>query len=221
MQLRHKLAEVPNEKPGIPKNGGDMIRKIFFAAILVALAASASAASAKNQRAARLDANGNLDSLIARHAAANNLPEDLVRRVIKRESGGNAREIYKGNYGLMQIKLATARSMGYRGTAAGLLDADTNMTYAVKYLAGAYRVAGGNANRAVHYYAAGYYYAAKGRAARSKETALTAFASANDHAKGLPPADHRSRAARLRRIVLAPASTTNRPPMRALRARRG
>ena len=162
-----------------------MIRKIFFAAIFVALAASASAASAKTQRAARLDANGNLDSLIARHAAANNLPEDLVRRVIKRESGGNAREIYKGNYGLMQIKLATARSMGYRGTAAGLLDADTNMTYAVKYLAGAYRVAGGNANRAVHYYAAGYYYAAKGRAARSEETALTAFASANDHAKGL------------------------------------
>ena len=37
------------------------------------------------------------------------------------------------------------------------------MTYAVKYLAGAYRVANGNANRAVHYYAAGYYYAAKNK----------------------------------------------------------
>ena len=35
------------------------------------------------------------------------------------------------------------------------------MTYAVKYLAGAYHVAGGNPSRAVHYYAAGYYYAAK------------------------------------------------------------
>jgi soluble lytic murein transglycosylase-like protein len=63
----------------------------------------------------------------------------------------------------MQIKLPTARSMGYTGTAAGLLDADTNMTYAVKYLAGAYRVAGGNASRAVHYYASGYYYAAKAK----------------------------------------------------------
>lgn len=154
-----------------------MIRKICFAAIFVALAASA--ASAKNLRATRLDANGNLDSLIARHAAANNLPEDLLRRVIKRESGGNPRVIYKGNYGLMQIKLATARAMGYRGTAAGLLDADTNMTYAAKYLAGAYRVAGGNTNRTVHYYAAGYYYAAKrgGYAARSQETATAAFAS--------------------------------------------
>ncbi|MGA8889008.1 MAG: lytic transglycosylase domain-containing protein [Pseudolabrys sp.] len=101
--------------------------------------------------------------MIARHAAANNLPEDLVRRVIKRESGGNARAVSAGNYGLMQIKLPTARSMGYTGTAAGLLDADTNMTYAVKYLAGAYRVANGNSSRAVHYYAAGYYYAAKNR----------------------------------------------------------
>ncbi len=86
---------------------------------------------------------------------------ELVRRVIKRESGGNPRIVSKGNYGLMQIKLATARAMGYRGDAAGLLDANTNMTYAVKYLAGAYRAAGGNADRAVHYYASGFYYAVK------------------------------------------------------------
>ena len=91
------------------------------------------------------------------------MPEDLVRRVIKRESGGDPRVISAGNYGLMQIKLPTARAMGYTGTAAGLLDANTNMTYAVKYLAGAYRAANGNADRAVHYYAAGYYYAAKSR----------------------------------------------------------
>ena len=37
------------------------------------------------------------------------------------------------------------------------------MTYAVRYLAGAYRVANGNLDRAVHYYAAGYYYAAKNK----------------------------------------------------------
>jgi soluble lytic murein transglycosylase-like protein len=165
-----------------------MIRKICIATILVALSASVSAASAKNQRVARLDANGNLDGLIARHAAANNLPEDLLRRIIKRESGGNPRVVSRGNYGLMQIKLATARSMGYQGSAAGLLDADTNMTYAVKYLAGAYHVAGGNTNRAVHYYAAGYYYAAKskGRMERTEEPGLSAFASSADgHAKGL------------------------------------
>jgi soluble lytic murein transglycosylase-like protein len=155
-----------------------MIRKLTITTILVALAATP--AFAQKQRLTSLDANGNLDALIARHAAANNVPEDLVRRVIKRESGGNPRVVSAGNYGLMQIKLATAHSMGYTGNAAGLLDADTNMTYAVKYLAGAYRVANGNTDRAVHYYAAGYYYAAKGKSVPMKSTdnSLAAYASA-------------------------------------------
>jgi soluble lytic murein transglycosylase-like protein len=107
------------------------------------------------------DANGNLDALISKHASANGIPESLVRRVIKRESGGRARVVSKGNYGIMQIKPATARGLGYSGSAAGLLDADTNMTYAVKYLANAYKVAGGNPDRAVALYAGGSYYAAK------------------------------------------------------------
>ena len=156
-----------------------MIRTLSLTTILVALAAAVTPASAQKQRVASYDANGNLDALIARHAAANNIPEDLVRRVIKRESGGRPHVVSAGNYGLMQIKLPTARSMGYTGTAAGLLDADTNMTYAVKYLAGAYRVAGGNAGRAVHYYAAGYYYAAKAKGMKigPPEEAQTSFAS--------------------------------------------
>jgi soluble lytic murein transglycosylase-like protein len=154
-----------------------MIRSLCLATLLVA-AAAIPPASAKERRIASLDANGNLDALVSKHAAANNVPEDLVRRVIKRESGGNPRVISKGNYGIMQIRLATARSLGYQGSAAGLLDADTNMAYAVKYLAGAYRVAGGNSTRAVHYYAAGYYYAAKrkGLRARAEAPATSGFA---------------------------------------------
>jgi soluble lytic murein transglycosylase-like protein len=170
-----------------------MIRNFCFATILIALA-SASAASAQDRRVAGLDANGNLDSLIARHAAANNVPEDLVRRVIKRESGGNPRVISKGNYGVMQIRIGTARALGYRGTAAGLLDADTNMTYAVKYLAGAYHAADGNANRAVHYYAAGYYYPAKskGRLDKSNDNPLNAFASTAAKNQSVSPASSAS-----------------------------
>jgi soluble lytic murein transglycosylase-like protein len=61
----------------------------------------------------------------------------------------------------MQIKLATAKGLGYTGDAEGLRDPNTNLTWGVKYLAGAYRAAEGNHDRAVHYYAAGYYYAAK------------------------------------------------------------
>jgi soluble lytic murein transglycosylase-like protein len=77
---------------------------------------------------------------------------------VTRESGYNpgARN-RSGALGLMQIKYATARGVGYSGSASGLLDAETNLTYAVKYLAGAYQAAGGNANRAVAFYQSGYY----------------------------------------------------------------
>jgi len=102
-----------------------------------------------------------LDARIAAHAATAGVPIELARRVVKRESNGNARAVSKGNYGLMQIRLGTAKAMGYSGNAQGLLDADTNMTYAMKYLAGAYRAAGGNPDRAVALYARGYYYEAK------------------------------------------------------------
>jgi soluble lytic murein transglycosylase-like protein len=102
------------------------------------------------------------DALVATHASANAVPEALVHRVIVRESRYQPRLIGRGGtIGLMQIKLATARGLGYTGDAEGLRDPNTNLTYGVKYLAGAYRVAHGNHNRAVHYYASGYYYAAK------------------------------------------------------------
>jgi len=135
-----------------------MIRSGTIAAILTFTALS--------QNANAIDVAGNAgprayDAMIAHHAAANGLPEALVRRVIVRESRYNPRAVSKGNYGMMQIRLGTARAMGYRGDAGGLLDADTNMTYAVRYLAGAYRAAGGNHDRAVMNYARGYYHEAK------------------------------------------------------------
>jgi soluble lytic murein transglycosylase-like protein len=102
-----------------------------------------------------------LDGMAAAQASANGVPVSLVERVIKRESGGNPRAVSRGNYGLMQIRLGTARAMGFTGSAAELLDPQVNMTYAVRYLAGAYRAAGGNENRAVALYASGYYYQAK------------------------------------------------------------
>jgi soluble lytic murein transglycosylase-like protein len=102
-----------------------------------------------------------LDGMASAQASADGVPVSLVERVIKRESGGNPRAVSRGNYGLMQIRLGTARAMGFSGSAAELLDPQVNMTYAVRYLAGAYRAAGGNENRAVALYASGYYYQAK------------------------------------------------------------
>lgn len=61
----------------------------------------------------------------------------------------------------MQIRFDTARGMGYRGPPRGLLDADTNLKYAVAYLSNAYLVAGGNPERALVLYARGYFYEAR------------------------------------------------------------
>ena len=99
--------------------------------------------------------------MVARHAAANGVPVSLVHRVIMRESRYNPRAVSKGNYGMMQIRLGTARAMGYTGSASGLLDPEVNMTYAVKYLAGAYQASGGSEGGAVTNYARGYYHQAK------------------------------------------------------------
>jgi soluble lytic murein transglycosylase-like protein len=107
-------------------------------------------------------AGGPLDGLIAKHAKANGIPEDLVHRVIRRESRYNPRAVGRGGtFGLMQIKHGTARALGYAGTPEGLLSADTNLTYGVRYLAGAYKVANGDPARAVAFFARGYYYDAK------------------------------------------------------------
>jgi len=119
-----------------------------------------------------------LDALVAAHAQANGVPVALVHRVIVRESRYNPGIIGKGGaIGLMQIKTATARGVGYGGPAAGLLDPATNLTYAVRYLAGAYRLAGGNHDRAVSYYARGYYNDAKNRGQTVQALALPATQS--------------------------------------------
>jgi len=119
------------------------------------------------------------DALVATHAKANNLPEALVHRVIVRESGYRPHLVSRGNIGLMQIKLGTARSLGYTGTAEGLRDPDTNLTWAVKYLAGAYRVANSDHKRAMRYYASGYYHAAKRQHRHPASPRLEELTSAN------------------------------------------
>jgi hypothetical protein len=128
----------------------------------------ATAAIAPRKIAAR---SPELDSLIARYAEHHEIPVELLRRVVKRESTFNPAARNGPYWGLMQILPATARSMGYQGKPEGLLDAETNLKYAGKYLRGAYLVADGNHDQAVRLYARGYYYDAK-RKGLLEETGL-------------------------------------------------
>ncbi|RWX79383.1 lytic transglycosylase domain-containing protein [Neorhizobium lilium] len=100
--------------------------------------------------------------LIKRYAGLYGVPESLVHRVVHRESKYDPKAYHKNGYwGLMQIKYATAKSMGYQGAPEGLLDAETNLKYAIKYLRGAWLVADNQNDNAIKLYARGYYNDAK------------------------------------------------------------
>jgi soluble lytic murein transglycosylase-like protein len=105
---------------------------------------------------------GFVSKLIAKYAKLYEMPESLLHRVVHRESRYNPRAYNKrGYFGLMQIKYNTAKSMGYDGQPSGLLDAETNIKYAAKYLRGAWLVSDSKEDDAVRLYARGYYYDAK------------------------------------------------------------
>ena len=112
-----------------------------------------------------------MDRLVANYAALYRIPASLIHRVIRRESGYNPRARNGPYYGLMQILPQTAHTMGYNGPASGLLDAETNLRYAGKYLRGAWLVSHGSQDKAVYWYANGYYYEAK-RQGLLQETGL-------------------------------------------------
>jgi soluble lytic murein transglycosylase-like protein len=112
-----------------------------------------------------------LRQLIDGYARQYDVPPDLVQRVVIRESSHIPSARNGPYYGLMQILPQTARTMGYRGSPAGLLDAETNLHYGVKYLRGAWLVAGGDRDAAVGWYAKGYYNEAK-RKGLLEETGL-------------------------------------------------
>jgi soluble lytic murein transglycosylase-like protein len=112
-----------------------------------------------------------LRALISKYAGVHGIPESLLHRVIQRESNYNPGARNGPYYGLMQILPQTARTMGYQGPPEGLLDAETNLLYAGRYLRGAWLVSGGSPDRAVMWYAKGYYYEAK-RQGLLEETGL-------------------------------------------------
>ena len=178
------------------------MHRLFLAAVLAVVPAAAFGQAARD----------NIDALIEQQAKANGVPASFVHAVVKRESNYNPNAKGGSALGLMQIKHATARSLGYTGDAAGLYDPATNLRYGVAYLAGAYRTAQGNLSQAYQYYNRGYYYAAK-RQGISNEVAsvvapVAASASALASLFSGGAADARSPAANPAASALAYAPTT-------------
>jgi soluble lytic murein transglycosylase-like protein len=118
---------------------------------LSALQGAPAASSPRTQAAEKAQGRAEADvapagirARAAHHAASHGIPAKLADAVIKVESRYNPRAANAGNYGLMQIRLQTARGVGYSGGAGGLLDAETNLRYGMIYLAMAYKAAGGD-----------------------------------------------------------------------------
>lgn len=151
---------MPHPMLGIPKQPR-MVPMISRRTMIAGLALTLTACAGPRERAPAPGGSAEVNRLIAKYARVYDVPESLVHRVVRRESGYNPAARNGPYYGLMQILPQTARTMGYRGSPEGLLDADTNLRYAVKYLRGAWLVSRRNQDEAVGWYARGYYYEAK------------------------------------------------------------
>lgn len=164
-----KVASLPQERPAYAAPGTSSETATATVATAYAATAPAGAIAAVFAPEGRLGPQAvaarspELDQLISRYSVHYDVPEKLVRRVVNRESTFDPAARNGPYWGLMQILPATARSMGYQGPNEGLLDAETNLKYAVRYLRGAWLTADGNEDQAVRYYARGYYYDAKAK----------------------------------------------------------
>jgi soluble lytic murein transglycosylase-like protein len=119
------------------------IRIVSSFVLVISLTASLSTHSFASASKAGHDKR--FSQLIAQHAKANGVSVELARAVVKHESGFNATATGRaGEIGLMQIKLQTARGLGYRGSAKGLYDPATNLRWGMKYLGQAKKLAGGS-----------------------------------------------------------------------------
>lgn len=77
--------------------------------------------------------------IILKESKRQGVDPNIVVALIEVESNFNRHATGRaGEIGLMQIKLPTARGIGYTGTRAELYNAETNIRYGVKYLREAY-----------------------------------------------------------------------------------
>ncbi|MBC2860471.1 lytic transglycosylase domain-containing protein [Stappia sp. 28M-7] len=98
------------------------------------------------------------DAMITAEARKHGVPVELAHAVVRVESNYNPRARGRaGEIGLMQIKPQTARGVGFRGSAKALYDPKTNITYGMKYLAGAHKRAGGDVCGTILRYNAGHF----------------------------------------------------------------
>jgi soluble lytic murein transglycosylase-like protein len=88
---------------------------------------------------------GSVVALIKRMAPSYGVPTWFALRIAQIESSYNPRARGPaGEYGVFQMKCATARGIGFRGNCGALLNPQTNIQYGLKHLQLAVRLSRGN-----------------------------------------------------------------------------
>ena len=119
-----------------------------------------------------ISGSAKLDRMIETAAMENGVPKELAYAVVRVESRFNPRAIGGGAYGLSQIKPATARGLGFSGSAQALLDPETNLRWGMKYLAGAWEKGDGDVCRTAMKYKGGHRTTTMSRSASAYCTAV-------------------------------------------------
>jgi soluble lytic murein transglycosylase-like protein len=141
------------------------VTRVLYAAALLTALSSLPASSMSDENwgsTARLTLDTHtskhlIERLIAGHAAKLQIPVDLALAVAFVESSFDPTAIGGvGEIGLMQVRLSTARQLGFRGTAEQLAEPDTNARYGATYLAEAWRLSDQRVCEALMRYRAGW-----------------------------------------------------------------
>ena len=148
---------------------GDVIRVVNVATVAdeksdTGSKTTASRGKRKTASAARSSGSGRgagkskYASLIRAAANKHGVPVSIAKAVVQVERNFNSRARGSvGEVGLMQIRPQTARGMGYRGSVKALYNPETNLEWGMRYLAGAYKKAGGDVCGTILRYNAGHY----------------------------------------------------------------
>jgi soluble lytic murein transglycosylase-like protein len=98
-----------------------------------------------SRRGASQATRNSVVAMIKRSAPRYGVPTWFALKIAKIESGYNPRvRGAAGEYGVYQLKCATARGIGFRGNCGALLSPSVNVQYGLKHLQMAVRLSRGN-----------------------------------------------------------------------------
>ncbi|MFN7166813.1 MAG: lytic transglycosylase domain-containing protein [Pannonibacter sp.] len=154
-QMREVLVE---DDSGLLRPALRPVDEAVPAALLLPRKGKGSSASASEAGSPSRSSRVRFEDLIEDAAAKHGVPLALAHAVIRVESNYNpGARGSAGEVGLMQIKPATARGLGYRGSVRALYDPATNLEWGMRYLAAAHKLASGDTCGTILRYNAGHF----------------------------------------------------------------